>query len=58
MFLLARWSAIDEPLIYTFLDIPKKKRKDILAADAPLGQARINKWGSIYFGKKIIHKFR
>ncbi|MFH1726125.1 MAG: hypothetical protein ABII00_16070 [Elusimicrobiota bacterium] len=56
-FAMALWGALDEPLIYSFLDLLRKQRKDIPAADAPLGQARIDEDGVVIIGGEAAFRF-
>jgi hypothetical protein len=51
-------SATDKPLVYLFIDLETDARKDIPAADAPLGEATIDETGRVLFGKKTVFRFQ
>ena len=54
---LALWGLRDQPLTYTLLDLREKARKDIPAADLPLGLSRIEEDGRALSGGKRVFAF-
>ncbi len=56
-FAMVLWSRPDAPLLYTFLDIEKKRRHEFPAADVLLGKARIVESGVIKAGDDVLYRF-
>ncbi len=57
-FVMILGSGIDKPLVYNFYDLKTKLKKQMPAADAPLGKATLTEKGSVLFGKKTVFQFK
>jgi len=54
---LVLWSAFRQPLIYSFLRLKNKRRKDLPAADAMLGHAALREDGAVVSDGEILYRF-
>ncbi|MFH2202565.1 MAG: hypothetical protein ABIJ96_05590 [Elusimicrobiota bacterium] len=54
---LVLWSEKDRALTYSLLNLQKKQRQDIPAADAELGRAELTDDGAVRSGGKLLYRF-
>lgn len=51
------WGPIGEPLIHTFLDLKRKARIDLPAAETGPGEAAVLESGVVRSGDRVLHRF-